>query len=76
MAHVMRKLNRYGDTETHWDPADKESVRHARLLFDNHVAYGGLAFEVPADARQPAEVVRRFSPSAEEIVLAPRMVGG
>jgi hypothetical protein len=35
-----------------------------------------MAFEVLADPREPAEVIRKFNPDAKEIVLAPRMVGG
>jgi hypothetical protein len=73
----MRKLNQYGDTEIQWTPTDKESLRRARLVFDNHVTVErGMAFEVLADPREPAEVIRKFNPAAKEIVLAPRMVGG
>jgi adenylate kinase len=72
----MRKLNRFGDTEIQWNPAEKETVRRARLVFDQHVTVErGMAFEV-GDPREPAEVIRKFNPEAQEIVLAPRMVGG
>ena len=73
---VMRKLNHYGDTETHWEPDDKTAVKIARALFDGHLISGGMAFLVPPDPREPAEVIRKFNPDAEEIVLAPRLVGG
>jgi hypothetical protein len=73
----MRKLNEFGDTEIQWEPTDKSMVRKAKAIFDDHVVVGrGMAFEVPADPREPAEVIRKFNPAAREIVLAPRMVGG
>jgi hypothetical protein len=72
---VLRKLDRNGDTETRWDPADDGQLGAARLVFYQHLKAGGLAFEVDAP-REPAEVVRTFNPRAKEIILAPRMVGG
>ena len=76
MAHVMRTLNHHGDSETHWEPNDKDSLRKARNQFALHLEEGGMAFEVPMDPREPAEVIRKFNPDAQEIILAPRLVGG
>lgn len=73
---IMRKLNHYGDTETRWEPSDKQGTKIARALFDAHLTGGGMAFDVPSDPREPAEVIRKFNPDAKEIVLAPRLVGG
>jgi len=72
---VLRKLDRYGDTETRWDPADGKQLGAARSLFEEHIKMGGLAYEVD-QPREPAEVIRKFNPRAKEIILAPRMVGG
>jgi hypothetical protein len=69
---VIRRLNRFGDTELQWT---REYDQDARALFNAHLALGGLAFEI-GDPREPAEVVRAFNPEAREIILAPRMKGG
>ena len=76
MRHVMRRLDDHGDTETRWEPDDKESLRKARNQFALHMEEGGMAFSVPTDPREPAEVIRKFDPEATEIILAPRLVGG
>jgi hypothetical protein len=70
---ILRRLNEQGDTEMSWEPGEEWG---AKLVFDAHIKAGGLAFDVPADPREPAEVIRRFNPEAKEIILAPRMVGG
>lgn len=73
---VLRRLDHNGDTETTWNPQDEDNTGVAKFIFNQHIRAGGLAFEVPADPREPAEVIRRFRPEAREIILAPRMVGG
>lgn len=70
---ILRRLNHNGDTEYPWNDEDAEG---AKFIFDEHIKQGGLAFDVPNNPREPAEVIRRFNPDAKEIILAPRMVGG
>lgn len=72
---VLRRLNSHGDTEYGWDDS-KVQTEAAKFIFDEHIKNGGMAFDVPSDPREPAEIIRRFRPDAREIILAPRMVGG
>lgn len=73
---VLRRLNSHGDTEYPWNDKSAVSTEGAKFIFDEHIKNGGMAFDVPADPREPSEVIRRFNPKAKEIILAPRMVGG
>jgi hypothetical protein len=73
--HSMHMLGRQGDTETHWDPADPESVRTARRLFEQYKNARCLAFTI----REPggdAFQIRDFDPEAGEIVVTRPLVGG
>ena len=70
---ILRRLDHNGDTEYPWD---ERSAEGAGFIFDHHIKSGGMAFLIPDDPREPAEVIRKFRPEAREIVLAPRMVGG
>ena len=72
---VLRRLNRYGDTEMRWEAGDVKSLQDARLTFASHIKDGGLAFEVDSPSGD-ATVVRKFNSKAEEIILAPRLMGG
>ena len=70
---VLRRLNGRGDTETHWEEGDVASLLEARSVLADHNHRGGLAYEVDGEE---AVVVRKFNPSAKEIILAPRLMGG
>ena len=77
MPHVMRRLNHQGDSEINWEPDDSRTLAFAKAIFETHVHKdGGMAYLVPSDPRQESEIIRKFDPNAEEIILAPRLVGG
>lgn len=72
---VLRVLNRYGDERVEWDPAIADDrMRRARLLFEEKLKSGWLAYE--ADRDGTGTQVRRFDREAEEIVLQPPIAGG
>lgn len=75
MDHVLRVLNRTGDTPTAWAVEDKASVQVAKSKFDALVGEGHLMFEAQAPGKTP-ELVREFNPEAFEIVAVKRFVGG
>ncbi len=72
---VLRVLNANGDDRVEWDPGvTDERLRRARALFEAKVGSGWLAYA--PDAEGNGTQLRRFDPSAEEIVLQPAIAGG
>lgn len=74
----MYQLDNKGHTLVEWDVKDEESVAKAAISFDEIVGKGGaLAFKtVVKNGVKESEVIRKFDPTAEKIVLAPQMKGG
>ena len=78
----LRVLSVRGDTIVEWDgqkagTGDAEAlaaVREAERIFAEHRAGGATAFRVPPDG--PAERIDDFDPTAEHIVVVPRVAGG
>lgn len=64
-----------GDIKVEWDPNKPDEVKHARKTFDEWLAKGYLAYSVVGTERK-GDVIRRFDPYAEKIILAPRVAGG
>lgn len=57
------------------DPEAKAAVQAAERLLAEAQARGGTAFRVTAPD-QPAERLEAFDPTAEEIVVVPKIAGG
>ena len=72
---LLRVLNKGGDKEIPWDPEDREQLEDARFVFETLLREGYQAYSLAEDGRT-GEFLRRFTPEAHEIVLAPRFVGG
>lgn len=67
-------LDRTGDTRHTWDSTKPEEVKAAREVFDR-LRKTHLAYRVNRDGDK-GEVIDRFDPTAERMILAPQMVGG
>jgi hypothetical protein len=72
---TMAVLDETGDVKTVWDSENETEVAAARKQFDDLKAKGFLAYKVDRKGEK-GEVIRRFDPDAEAIILAPPMVGG
>lgn len=72
----LRVLSRSGDNTAVWDTAvgAEAAVREAERIFNKHRSAGATAFRV-ADG-EAAERLDTFDPSAEQIVIVPRLAGG
>ena len=70
----MHVLGRHGDSETHWDPSDPDSIRDAERLFEDYRTARCLAFSVEPGG--DAVNIRAFDPTAEEIIVTRPLVGG
>jgi hypothetical protein len=71
--HVLRILDRSGDTMLTYDPADPDALREVDARFARLMREGFVAFDV---SQQPGRIVTAFDPSAREIIVAPRFAGG
>lgn len=78
MTHVMRCLDRSGDTETKWKPDDKASVAAAMARFNELIKQGHVAYRMEKNAKGESEgkVIKSFDKTAEEIIVHPQMHGG
>lgn len=74
-SHVLRVLDRTGDTVTEWRPGTKTEEDHAERKFDELAKKGFLMFAIEAPGKTP-EQVRTFDPKAFEIVAVPQYQGG
>jgi len=79
---MLRVLSRSGDDRYFWDRGavavgDEEAVaavKEAERIFREQRARGATAVRVTPG--RPAERMNEFDPSAEEIVMIPRVIGG
>lgn len=78
----LRILSARGDTVVEWDehrldvgdPEALAAVREAERIFGEQRARGATAFRVAPDQR--AERLDEFDPTAEQIIMVPRVAGG
>ncbi len=73
--HVLRTMSRDGDTPIHWTPGVRVEEDAARAAFDAMKAKGYAAYRSDGGERGD-EIIRRFDPTAGEIVMVPPLQGG
>lgn len=80
--NVLRILSHLGDSAISWDaeraasgdPESQAAVEEAERIFAAERARGATAFRtVPG---RPATRLDRFDPTADEIIMVPRIAGG
>lgn len=79
---VLRVLSHHGDDKTEWNyPAvltgDRDALRaieEAERIFAEQRSRGATAVRVAPG--EPAQRIETFDPTAPEIVMIPRVVGG
>jgi hypothetical protein len=79
---MLRILSKRGDDRVNWDarrlavgdPEAEAAVREAERIFTEQRAKGATAFRVDADKRTTR--IDEFDPTAEQIVMVPRVIGG
>jgi hypothetical protein len=75
MTGELSVLDKTGDTKIIWDSARRDEVDAARRAFDDLKAKGYLAYSVTKKGDKD-EVIKKFDPDAERIIMAPPLVGG
>jgi hypothetical protein len=73
LTHVIRVLDRSGDTELLYDPDDEVSTLDVESRFNELMERGFVAFDV---STQPGRVIHAFDPRATEVIVTPRFSGG
>jgi len=71
--HVVRILDRTGDTRVTYDPADADAVRDVEARFTRLMNDSFVAFDI---STQPGRIITSFDSSATEIIVSPRFAGG
>ncbi|HTI14463.1 MAG TPA: hypothetical protein VL461_07840 [Dictyobacter sp.] len=79
---MLRVMSRRGDDRLTWDEqkiqtGDAEAIaaiEEAERIFAQERAKGATAFRI--DTGKPVQRIEKFDPTAEQIVLVPRVVGG
>lgn len=70
----IRVLDDSGDTRIEWNSHSREEVDAARNMFDSLIKKGYSAYSVKRGLKD--ELITRFDPALEMIVMTPRIVGG
>lgn len=74
---VLRTMSRRGDTPIHWTRGVAVEETAARAAFDAMKSKGYAAYRVePGSGGERGEILHRFDPAAEEIVMVPPIAGG
>lgn len=79
---MLRVMSRRGDDRITWDeqkvqagdPEAVAAIKEAERIFAQERARGATAFR--AEPGKPIEHIDKFDPTAEQIVMVPRVVGG
>jgi hypothetical protein len=75
MSGTMRIINSSGDTKLTWKTKSKAEVEAVRQAFGqfHDQGYSAYAFK---EIGKPGELATEFDPTAQLIIMAPRMAGG
>ncbi len=75
MSHEMRIMGPEGDQKIIWDAGKDIEVEAARDTFDKLTKKGYKAFKV-AKKGEAGEMITKFDPALEKIILAAPISGG
>ena len=73
--HEMAVMDSTGDTKLIWEEENRDEVEAAREMFDSLKKKGYLAYAVNKKGDK-GDVLDRFDPSAERIIMSPQLKGG
>jgi hypothetical protein len=68
-------LDHTGDTKLIWDSNNGDEVSNARETFDKLRKKGFIAYAVKKDGEK-GEVLTKFDPTVEKIIMCAAMAGG
>lgn len=71
---VMKIMGKSGHSTVTWDPAVEQLVKEAERIFKEQRQKGAAGFAIDVDKK--TRRIDKFDPTAREIVMVPRIVGG
>jgi hypothetical protein len=74
--HQMICLDATGDSKITWDPERLVEVEAAKAQFDTLKRKGYVAYSVKGKEGAKGEIMHKFDPDAERVILAPPIAGG
>jgi len=74
--HVAHVLDETGDTKHIWNPDDPEEVAEMRALFDKYKAKGNYLIYRAKRGGEKGEVMQKFDPEAERMIISKAIVAG
>ena len=75
MKRELAIMNGSGDTKIIWDSDNEDEVENAKETFNKLTKKGYAAFSVSKKGDKD-EIIKKFDPNAEKIILVPPMAGG
>lgn len=73
---IIHTLDNTGDARLIWDRTRPVEVEAARALFDKLKGEQYTAYIAEGSKGEKGEIIKKFDPDAERIIMVPRMVGG
>jgi hypothetical protein len=73
--HEMAVMDETGDTKLIWEEDNQAEVDAAKEMFNSLKKKGYLAYSVDRKGEK-GEVMTKFDPSAEKIIMSPPLQGG
>ena len=73
--HLLIIMDATGDTRLAWDASDRESVKNAEQTFDKMKKEGYTAYCTDRHGDR-AQVMQKFDPNAERMIMHRQMAGG
>jgi hypothetical protein len=64
-----------GDMPVNWDPNSPDEIEQAEATFDSLRAKGYAAYRVNKEGKR-SELITKFDPALERIIMAPPLAGG
>ena len=68
-------MNADGDKRLMWDSSDADATSEAEKTFQEYKAKGWLDYKTNAKGAE-GQVIDKFDPYAERIIMRPQMIGG
>lgn len=73
--HEMAIMDTTGDTKLIWDIDNDDEIEAARAMFEKLTEKKFLAYSVGRNGKKD-ELIKKFDPELEKIILVPPVVGG
>jgi len=74
-SHEIIEMNETGDTKIIWNPDNEFETQQAKETFERFKKKGYLIYRTNKDGEK-REVMHKFDPSAERMIMSPAVVGG